>query len=327
MKKKKELPGFVLSIGNVTVGGTGKTPATLMMAEWAIERGYKVAVLSRGYGGSYKTKVFIVSDKDDIRAGPDKAGDEPYLLAKRLKGVPVIISKNRYLAGLTAHEKFGSDLFILDDGFQHLNLKRDLDLLLISASNPFGNGHLLPWGPLREPIRQLGRADAFIFTRVGEISKRDESLETLIKKVSSKPFFMGDHVPEKILFPFNHRSLNPEFLRGKRVVAFAGIAKPKEFRDTLINLGVELVSFKSFKDHHRFSTDDIRGLVTSKEKGRADYLLTTEKDWMRLEGMESEYSDLAYLTIRFSLRSGEDEFFNMVDKRVEMSLSNKDKGS
>ncbi|MDB9822650.1 tetraacyldisaccharide 4'-kinase [Deltaproteobacteria bacterium] len=319
-RRKRELPGFVVSIGNLTVGGTGKTPATVMMTEWALDKGYNVAILSRGYGGSYKTKVFVVSDKGDIKAGPDKTGDEPYLLAKRLKGVPVIISKNRYLAGLMAYEKFGSVFFILDDGFQHLMLKRDLDLVLINASSPFGNGHLLPWGPLREPVKELKRADAVVFTRYSQSLEGYDEEGILSKSLRGKPIFRGDHIPEKIVFPLKGGIFDPEFLKGKHVAAFAGIARPEVFKETLIKLGVDLVSFRSFKDHHPFSNGDLKSLMDEKEKTGAEFLITTEKDWVRLEKIVPEYSDLAYLTIRFSLLSGQDEFFNMVRERVEKRL-------
>jgi tetraacyldisaccharide 4'-kinase len=163
--KKKILPGFVVSIGNLTAGGTGKTPAVVMLARWALNQGYRVAVLTRGYGRLSKAKVLEVSDGEVIKADCRESGDEPYLLAKKLTGVPVIISSKRFTAGTFAHRKFGANFFILDDGFQHLGLKRDLDLVLIDAIRPFGNGHLLPWGPLREPIDQLARAGALILTR------------------------------------------------------------------------------------------------------------------------------------------------------------------
>ena len=131
-----------LKARNLTAGGTGKTPAACMLAEWARGEGYRIAVLSRGYGGSYREKVLEVSDGNRRHAGQDEAGDEPCLLSRRLLGVPVILSKRRYLAGLFAHEKFGTNFFVLDDGFQHLVLKRDLDIVLVDASDPFGNGRL-----------------------------------------------------------------------------------------------------------------------------------------------------------------------------------------
>ena len=317
-RKKKELPGFVVSIGNLTAGGTGKTPAAITMAERALREGYNVAVLSRGYGGRYKTKVLVISDQHGIKAGPDRAGDEPYLIARRLKSVPVIISRDRYLAGIRAHEMFGSDFFILDDGFQHLMLKRDLDLVLIDASNPFGNGHLLPWGPLREPVKQLKRADAVIFTRCGSSPAESDVERSLKERLREKPLFRGDHIPEEIVFPFKKDiARDPGFLKGKRVTAFAGIARPEAFRDTLIKLGADLVSFSNFKDHYPFSLDDFRGLVAEKEKNSAEFLITTEKDWVRLESIISEYTGLAYLKIRFGLLSDEEKFFNMVNERIE----------
>ena len=145
-----------------------------MLAKWALNEGYRVAILSRGYGGNYRERVLAVSDGEKANVGPIQSGDEPYLLARKLRGVPVIISKKRYMAGFFANKRFDTNFFILDDGFQHLALERDMNLLLIDASNPFGNGYLLPWGTLREPIAQLKRADAFIITRSSQKSQKDE---------------------------------------------------------------------------------------------------------------------------------------------------------
>ena len=319
-KKKRALPGFVVSIGNLTVGGTGKTPATAMLADWAIGEGYNVAVLSRGYGGSYRTSVFVVSDGNDINTGPYMAGDEPYLLARKLRRVPVVISKNRYLAGLTAYNKFKSNFFILDDGFQHLMLKRDLDLVLINRSSPFGNGHLLPWGRLREPVKQLCRADAFVFTGSGPSLKENDLENVLKNRFQDKPIFTGGHIPEEIIFPAENRAYAPEFLKGKRVVAFAGIARPEVFKDTLTSLGADLVAFRSFNDHHQFRPDEIQALKTAKEETGADCMITTEKDWVRLASITREYTDLAYLTVRFTLLSGRERFFRMVKDRIDKVL-------
>ena len=314
--KKKTLPGFVVSIGNLTVGGTGKTPAVCMLAEWALGEGYRVAILSRGYGGRYKTRVFEVSDGNDIKAGPVEGGDEAYLLAKKLPGVPVIISKKRYWAGLLTHKKFGTNFFILDDGFQHLALKRDLDLVLIDASTPFGNGHLLPWGPLREPVTGLKRADAFIVTRFDEDHSGDDLMGLLHRQFPDQPLFRSDHTPKQIVFPGRKFVDHSGFLKGKRVIAFAGIARPEVFKETLIRLGVELVFFKGFEDHHSFHPEEIQDLMIKKGRLKADYLLTTEKDWVRMETLLPEYPDLAYLTITFTLLTGMDAFFRMVKDRI-----------
>jgi len=315
--EKNALPGFTVSIGNLTAGGTGKTPATCMLAEWARVEGYNAAVLSRGYGGKKRAKVTIVSDGNNILAGPEQAGDEPYLMANRLPGVPVIIAKDRYLAGLLAIDRFKSSFFILDDGYQHLRLKRDLDLLLLDAASPFGNGRLLPRGPLREPVSEIARADAVILTRAGSLAGPKEVFNDHKGLFKDKPLFMCDHLPDKVVFPAENISLDPSFLKGKRVVAFAGIARPDFFRDTLVSLGAYIVSFRVFPDHHAFSRHDIGGLREERDKSGADLLITTEKDWVRASNMLSGNHSASYLTVRFDFLSGREEFFRMVKERIK----------
>jgi tetraacyldisaccharide 4'-kinase len=315
-RKGKTLPGVVVSIGNLTAGGTGKTPTAIMLAQWALTEGYRVAILSRGYGGRHKGRILEVSDGNDIKARPAEAGDEPCLLARGLKGIPVVVAKKRYFAGLYAHERFGSNFFVLDDGFQHLGLRRDLDLVLMDASDPFGNGHLLPWGPLREPKAGLERADAFLITRSGNDGPAEGLMDELKSKWPSKPVFRSDHVPEKIIFPADGVVHNDDFLNGKRVVAFAGIAKPEELMKTLTDLGADVVSFKGFEDHHPFQRREIQALMDERKGLHADYLLTTEKDWVRMEGIVTPCPDLAYLTIRMDVWDEKEAFFRMVRERV-----------
>jgi tetraacyldisaccharide 4'-kinase len=310
--KRESLPGFVISVGNITAGGTGKTPAVLMLAQWARNEGHPVAVLSMGYGGQYRTKVLSVSDGNRIKAGPEEAGDEPYLLATRLSGIPVVVSKKRFLAGLFAHEKYGCDFFILDDGFQHLELHRDLNLALIDSTDPLGNGNLLPRGPLREPVEQLARANACIVTRC-EGQGSGEIVPRFLKvKFSSIPVFCADHVPESVVFPHSKEVNRPEFLNGKRVLAFAGIARPERFKQTLIGLGADVAYFEEFRDHYPFKWDDINALMQMKEKQGAEYIITTEKDWVRVSPFAAGRTDMAYLTINFEFTSGREEFFRMI---------------
>jgi tetraacyldisaccharide 4'-kinase len=320
--KRESLPGFVMSVGNLTVGGTGKTPAVLMIAEWARDEGYHVAVLSRGYGGRYREEVLEVSDGDQMKAGPAEAGDEPYLLAKRIQGAAVVLSRKRYLAGLYAHNRFGSNFFILDDGFQHVALKRDLDLVLLDASRPFGNSHLLPWGPLREPVAHLKRADAFILTGSDKAKDGIESglSDFLRHKFPARPIFKAEHLPDKLFFLHKAESHGPECLKGKRILAFAGIARPERFRDTLKGLGAEVVAFRGFRDHHPFSSVEIRQLVSEKERINADFLVTTEKDWVRVEGLRVHEPELACVTIRFDL-SEKESFFDMVKGKAQAKIS------
>jgi tetraacyldisaccharide 4'-kinase len=315
--RRRSLPGFVVSIGNLTVGGTGKTPAAIMIAEWAVSQGYRPAILSRGYGGKRQTDALEVSDGHRVLSSAAEAGDEPHLMAKRLPGVPVIVSRQRYVAGLLAHKKHGTNFFILDDGFQHIALRRDLDLALIDVTTPFGNERLLPWGPLREPIEQLGRADAFILTRVDDGSAKENTavIELLKKRFPEKPIFMSRHVPEKIVFPDGNKVYNVDFLQGKRIAAFAGIARPEVFKKTLADLGAEVVSFAAFRDHQVFTPREIADLVEEKKRVGADYLATTEKDWARLENVVAECPDLAYLSIRLVITEGAEIFFGMLKEK------------
>ena len=315
--KARSLPGLVVSLGNLTVGGTGKTPAVAMLARWAQGRGYRVAVLSRGYGGKYADQVLEVSDGRHINADPGQSGDEPYLLANKLPGVPVIISKKRFNAGLYAHEKFGCNFFLLDDGFQHLGLKRDLDLVLIDASKPFGNGHLLPRGPLREPFAQLARADVFILTRVRHHGAEDHVLNFLKREFPSTPVFYSDHVSTDIVFPCSNEVYGPDLIEGKPVMAFAGIARPELFRDTLIKLGADVVYFRGYKDHYPFGQKDIQTLIQMKEEMGAQYILTTEKDWARIAFLEQRFPELAYLRIDFILLSDHNEFFRIIEDKKQ----------
>jgi tetraacyldisaccharide 4'-kinase len=322
-KTVRALPDFTISIGNLTAGGTGKTPATQMMAEWAAREGYSVAILSRGYGGVKKEKVSIVSDGVNILMDSKEAGDEAYLLASKLKGIPVIVSKDRYLGGLEAHKRFGSSFFILDDGYQHLKLKRDFNILLLDAVSPFGNGRLLPLGPLREPISGIKRADAIILTRAGSVKYQLDKKDGLGESCADAPIFTADHVPEKVVYPSENKIYPPEFLRGKRVAAFSGIARPDFFRETLISLGAEISSYRAFPDHHPFTKNEIESLISDKQNTGADLLITTEKDWMRAAALITSGQAAAYLTIKFDLINEKERFFAIIKGCVSKKIKEK----
>jgi len=316
--KGKRLPGMVISIGNLTTGGTGKTPAVMMLAKWAQGIGYKVAVLSRGYKGTYKHDILEVSNGKQILADSKEAGDEPFLLAASLQGIPVIVSKKRYNAGLYANRKFGSDFFILDDGFQHLQLERDLDIVLINTSRPFGNRHLLPWGPLREPLEQLKRADICIFTRLPDVQTGQRVQAEIQRHCPHGLFFFAKHLPDEIVFPAAKKVQPVDFLKGKRVVAFAGIADPATFRQTLVDLGIEPVYFKGFQDHNAFNTSALETIVRMKKKAAAEYIVTTEKDWVKLISSSLNRPDIACLRIKFRIQPDQEEkFFHLIKTRIQ----------
>ena len=316
-KGSRRLPGYVVSIGNLSLGGTGKTPAVSMTAQWALKEGHRVAILSRGYGGRYKESVFVLSNGRDIFGTPLEGGDEPYLLAKSLPGVPVILSRDRYLAGMMGYKRFGSRFFIIDDGFQHLALGRDLDILLLDGNNPFGNRRLFPWGPLREPIRNMERADGIILTRAGKNSRIISLHDCLAARFPGKPIFRSDHIPDKLVLSNGSVMEDPGSLKEKKVVAFSGIARPGAFRETLQRLGARVLFFKVFKDHHPFRSHEMAWLFSKSQQLGAEYLLTTEKDWVRLDDEAKRRDGLGYISIRFSLLSREEDYFSFISKGLQ----------
>jgi len=263
----------VVSVGNLTVGGTGKTPMTQYLARWFMERGKRVAVLSRGYGGSLEGAIRIVTDGRTILLSPREAGDEPFLLAASLPGVMVVIGADRYQAGLLALERLEPDIFILDDGFQHLRLKRDLNLLLLDCTKPFGNRWTLPAGELREPVTAVERADLVIYTRCNDGKPSPvtgkPSCAAFHRLTGALPLAGGEPLPFHAL----------KLLRG---AAFAGIADPAAFFQSLEREGVRPVATLAFPDHCRYGEPEIASLCRLKEASRADFMITTDKDAVKL---------------------------------------------
>jgi tetraacyldisaccharide 4'-kinase len=316
-KGVRRLPGYVVSIGNLALGGTGKTPAAFMTAQWALKEGHQVAILSRGYGGRYKEDVFVLSNGKDIFGNPQEGGDEPFLLARSLPGVPVILARDRYRAGMVGYRRFGSRFFVLDDGFQHLALKRDLDILLLDGNKPFGNRRLFPWGPLREPIRHMERADTIILTRASGNSRVMSLQNDLEARFPGKPIFRSDHIPDKLYLSNGSIEEDPKYLKEKNVVAFAGIARPGVFTETLERLGARILFVKVFKDHHPFGSQEMAWLFSKCQQLGADYLITTEKDWVRIDDEAKRNEMLGFLSIRFALLSREEAFFSLLKRGLQ----------
>jgi tetraacyldisaccharide 4'-kinase len=318
---------LVVVVGNLTVGGTGKTPVVEKFARALQERGRKVAILSRGYkskslpfwkrwwnGLTYAAEPppRIVSDGENVLLNSEEAGDEPYMLAKNLPGVIVLVDKNRVKAGAFAIKKFGCDTLVLDDGFQYLPLKGQLNLLLVDKTNPFGNGHLLPRGVLREPIKHLKRASYVFLTKSN--GQRDHDLERLIK----------EHNPGVDVIECAHRPqyLQPlgaprggtagrqplAWLKGRRVLAFSGIATPESFEKFLRDLGALIVARERFLDHYRFEEADFDDLVALAKREGAECLVTTEKDAVRIPGGRAWPLPVYYLRLEIELISGSADF-------------------
>jgi tetraacyldisaccharide 4'-kinase len=305
MGKPRRLPYPVISIGNLTVGGTGKTPAVMALAERAKETGFHPVILTRGYRGGRKGSCFVSTGAGPLYS-PQETGDEPYLMAKRLKGVTIVKGADRYEAGMLAinRSEGGLDkegkgpLFIVDDGFQHWGLQRDIDILLIDAVNPFGNGKLLPEGILREPLSSIKRADLIVLTKSDLIDERSiaETAETIRKTAPQTPVFRARHRPAELIAPdgTTHRT---DSFRGRRVLAFAGIANPVYFQALLRAVGMDIVDFIPFRDHHDYSEGDIQEI---KSRAMGLDMVTTEKDLVKLEGA-SLPGNLYALRIEFSV--------------------------
>lgn len=314
--ESKRLPCKVISIGNLTVGGTGKTPLAIYVADLLKRAGGRVVIVSRGYGGSAEKTGGIVSDGKTIHMGVEQAGDEPYLMATRLKGIPVVVGGNRYRAGKQAILTFNPDILLLDDAFQHIQLKRDLNLCLCDAKKPFGNGHLIPRGPLREPIEHLRRADAVVLTRHKESKGSTNSVRDIQKHLPGKPIFKCSHVPSGLREPVTGKTHNVETLTDRKVLAFSGIAKNENFAALLSELGATIVKFIPFSDHHCYSNGDLEKILQTAKWLNVDYLVTTEKDYVRIENRFSASFPTLILVISISFGEDTKAFENFIKKKL-----------
>ena len=311
LSQQKRLPRKVISIGNLTVGGTGKTPAAIAVAEEAKKRGYRPVVLTRGYRGKAKGPC-LVSDGSSVLLSVEEAGDEPVVMAGRLKDVPVVKSADRHEGGLFAMQQpWGDDpdlLFILDDGFQHWRLGRDADIVLVDGQDPFGNRKMLPVGPLRGPLSELKDADILVITKA-----INNALALELHKINKEaPVFFATHEVTGIR-KADGTVADPDLLKGAKVLAFCGIANPASFHKTLSLLGCTIAELKQYRDHYRYVSGDIKGL---EEKGRrlgAEFLLTTEKDMVKIQELKSSPRNLLSVEIGFSIdRNFYDELFKII---------------
>jgi len=284
--EQRALPVKVISIGNLSVGGTGKTPVVIALANALREKGRRAGVISRGYKRRADEEVFEVSDGKSVRSNPEKSGDEPFLIAQRCPEVPVAVGGNRYAAGRYLLDRFGVDTLILDDGFQHLALKRTVDVLLLDATAPFGNGYLLPRGRLRERLSALGRATLLVVTRSGQA--RDlQSVRKAIRRVApGTPLCVTDFIATALERIGVCGSEGPHALKGQRVVALSGIGNPDAFQRLLEGLGAVVVHHCLFPDHHAYSLQDVRRVTKAAGDLQADRILTTEKDAVKLRRLE-----------------------------------------
>ncbi len=317
----------VIAIGNLTVGGTGKTPVVEKFARALQDQGRKVAILSRGYRSkpppfhqwllnkillrNDKTPPRIVSDGKSLLLDSEMAGDEPYMLATNLRDVVVLVDKDRVKSGRYAIEKFGCDTLLLDDGFQYWKLRgRRQDIVLVDCQQPFGNGRLLPRGTLREPPARLDRAHVIFITKsngnTAELRKRiaEFNPKASIIECVHHPLYLED--------VFTGQRLELEYLKGRNVAALSGIAQPESFEQSLVKLGAHLVYSKRFADHHRFTQQEIINVINRSKKRQAEAVITTQKDAVRFPKLDRRDLPIYFLRVEIKIVSGAADFQDCV---------------
>lgn len=289
----RKLPCKVISVGNITVGGTGKTPLTLYIGRLLKEMDYKTAILSRGYGGSSEGRSMILSKGDGPLHGPDKSGDEPYMIASKLRGVFVLTGKNRFQSGSMACNMFNIDAAILDDGYQHLSLYRDLNILLISPKTLNGKGWLLPRGELRETLASMNRADLIV------VKGKEEHYHGILNRLKAiieiDRIFFFQYKPVSFINRRDGKKETLDIIKGKRLLTVCGIALPDSFVETLNDLGGIVYHKIIFPDHHNYTAADIEHIKRSSLD--LDIIVTTEKDGVKLSKILPDDLDIYMLEI------------------------------
>lgn len=282
LRKRTRLPATVVSIGNLTFGGTGKTPAVQAVCEMLLGRGVKIAVLSRGHGGRAKGCA-VVSDGSSIFMDSNEAGDEPVMLARSLHGVPVIVGKDRRESGRMACRMFDPDIIVLDDGMQYWQLHRDVEISVLDAARPFGSGLVMPAGDLREPVGGLRRADIVLLNNSAGLPDLElRALETRLSHLAPNAELVRCRRVPVGFVSAKGAEFALSWAEGRSVAAFCGIGQPRPFFDGLRSLGAIITREIEFPDHYLYSDSDIAALDEACRDAGADALVTTEKDLARL---------------------------------------------
>jgi len=306
----------VISVGNITVGGTGKTPLVAWIAKVLAREGRRVCILTRGYGRLDSHDRVIVSDGNEVLASPERAGDEAYLLAEELKRCAAVISDaDRVAAARWAVENWNTDVFVLDDGFQNLRLARNLDIVTIDATNPWGNRKLLPAGILREPLSALTRADCIVVTRADDAQQLDELENELARLSKGAPVFRSRmNLARLRRASGNETSLGTDEVKRSSVAAFCGIGNPESFFALLKRESYQLCYTRALRDHHRYVQSDLDQIERESVSSGAQALLTTAKDEVKLRSI---FLDLPCYAVDIEIELEENEALSaLIDKAI-----------
>ncbi len=292
-----DLGARTISIGNITTGGTGKTPLVAVVAGILADSGEKVCILTRGYGRKDPRRRVLVSDGENVLVDAATGGDEPVELAGKLIGKAIVIADaDRVAASVWARERFGITTFVLDDGFQHRRAKRDLDILCIDATDPCGGSRVLPAGSLREPFKHVTRADAFVLTRSDLVKSTDEIVDRLKQRKPTAPIFLCEFTIGDVR-DIRHvaaRASETVALSDTPVFAFCGLGNPSSYFSQLRHEGFALAGEKAFPDHHRYRLSDIRAIESAARAAGAEAIVTTAKDAVKLD--PDEFSMKCFVT-------------------------------
>ena len=318
IRSPRRLPCPTISIGNLTTGGTGKTPLTIYIAGLLKNAGLAPLIVSRGYRGSASQRGGLVSDGRNILMRADQSGDEPLLMAERLRGVPVVVGRKRYEAAIAAIRRFAPDVILLDDGFQHFQLARDINIVLLDHARPLGNGCLLPAGPLREPLSALDQADMIVFTRADRpVEVHPARLES---RLTRQPRFYAAHQPVVTdwLTVENDAGPGQESPAGHRAYAFCGLADNPSFLDSVRQLGIGLAGHRFFRDHHAYTAEDLAALARKARTAGADLLVTSYKDYVKFRGQTwpARACDLAVLDAAIVFKDQPGDFDALLLEKV-----------
>jgi tetraacyldisaccharide 4'-kinase len=285
--KRNKISCPVISIGNLTLGGTGKTPTVIQVVQLLMRNNRRPVVVSRGYGRKDESEIIVVSDGRSVLMDTQTGGDEPVMIGSKLPGIPVVVGSRRYQAALLALQRFSPDVVVLDDGFQHIRLKRDLDIVLLDAGNPFGNGKLFPAGILREPITALKRAHAVLITKT-DVATDVGKLKETIRQHTRARIFTSRQVPVDLI-DYRSSDVKPlSVLRGSKVLALSGIARPDSFSVLLRSLGADIVAACTYRDHFDYQKSDLAAVFQKVADEKISMIVTTEKDAIRLKKLHVE---------------------------------------